>query len=1008
MNDTGVGALSSIVPGRVERSAASAESHAALVLQSSRPSTSVVENAAVAHHVAVSEARGLASSMTPASPAVPKIENSLKLSVAADISAPPTSASEEISNPVGDAPASSVLAAATPAAGANVKSESQVVCHFAPTAAEADAEAAAEAHAVEASAAAMAAAGGPINADGQGIASGARSRSDSREPVAVEHHEHHVHELDHEHTHEHTTLEHTCHEHLHHDHDEGHHFHDLHHTHLEDDGAVEEHLNLPALQTGVTESAPALGLPTVTPSRSPPLPTRSTALAPAASTTDVCAPETPQETALTSTKHAEPSMPAPLLPPAVDSSAAVAVSTSALASGPVPTSAKPVSHPTRAPVAAVQPVPSPVPASVPLRVTAPATVPAAAVSPIVPAGPPPPSSACRAAAAPAPASAHVPASASVPRPVPPPAAMSTRPSDGALTAAPAAAVVSACVPSAAPAPVPVSALEAALVPTAAHVSVASPLPVSMSVPASMSVSASMSVPASTPAPAPARAPASASGNVPAPTTATAPSRFPAKRYHATPEQLSELMAMFEKTQSPSAETLRELSERTTMPLANLVLWFKNRRARATKKLDARGNVQTVSNIEPSGRRSYVKSGIYSKKKGRQRANPTSTPARPRSQVRADPQPEIAQHGVQSPSLAVGQAPAISAEARVQSLAHAHAAAQARAQACAEAQAASHVHSRAQSQDLAHPNVEAQVHVAHEHADSHASDGLPVADTARHVPHDRMVHDLTDHHITVLDSGETVHEDEHHHPDCDQSHSHSHHSHSHDHSHDHSHAHIIAHHHHHHHDHHDDAEAPGLVAHDIPTSCGHAEGGFAASSTYNQEGSHEGGVSVIGQVPSKALLGQKRVAPEECSGVCGGESQRGAEQAAPVGEEPPSPKRVRQEYTEHVGDGNPCSRWDSDTCMARFSTFLAASSNSRVSEQLDNTRLAASKFFLEEMQSGLTLTSPFTSLEQSLADLEVAMDSVASATGVKLKSGPRVILREFVAQIRSGRAASIPA
>jgi hypothetical protein len=117
--------------------------------------------------------------------------------------------------------------------------------------------------------------------------------------------------------------------------------------------------------------------------------------------------------------------------------------------------------------------------------------------------------------------------------------------------------------------------------------------------------------------------------------------------------------------------------------------------------------------------------------------------------------------------------------------------------------------------------------------------------------------------------------------------------------------------------------------------------------------------------------------------------------------------MRQEYTELIGDSNPCSGWDSDTCLARFNVFLTASSNSRVSEQIENTRLAASKFFYEEMQSGLTLTSHLQSLEQSLAALELVMDSVPSKSGIKLKSGPRVILREFVAQIRSGRAASIP-
>jgi hypothetical protein len=95
------------------------------------------------------------------------------------------------------------------------------------------------------------------------------------------------------------------------------------------------------------------------------------------------------------------------------------------------------------------------------------------------------------------------------------------------------------------------------------------------------------------------------------------------------------------------------------------------------------------------------------------------------------------------------------------------------------------------------------------------------------------------------------------------------------------------------------------------------------------------------------------------------------------------------------------------CVGRFNVFLASSTNSRVSEQIETTRSAAAKFFLDEMQNGLTLTSSLQSLEQSLAVLELVMDTISSKAGTKLNSGPRVILREFVAQIRSGRAASIP-
>lgn len=76
----------------------------------------------------------------------------------------------------------------------------------------------------------------------------------------------------------------------------------------------------------------------------------------------------------------------------------------------------------------------------------------------------------------------------------------------------------------------------------------------------------------------------------------------AERYHPTSTQLKTLMASFEENPCPSVTTLNQLSTNINMPMHNLVLWFKNKRARSKKN-----NVRL-----PGQRRSYVKSGIYSK------------------------------------------------------------------------------------------------------------------------------------------------------------------------------------------------------------------------------------------------------------------------------------------------------------------------------------------------------------------------------------------------------------
>jgi hypothetical protein len=56
-----------------------------------------------------------------------------------------------------------------------------------------------------------------------------------------------------------------------------------------------------------------------------------------------------------------------------------------------------------------------------------------------------------------------------------------------------------------------------------------------------------------------------------------------RRYRATPEQLRDLMVLFDKNPSPPASELNELATRISMPTQSVVLWFKNRRARVPHK-----------------------------------------------------------------------------------------------------------------------------------------------------------------------------------------------------------------------------------------------------------------------------------------------------------------------------------------------------------------------------------------------------------------------------------------
>lgn len=126
----------------------------------------------------------------------------------------------------------------------------------------------------------------------------------------------------------------------------------------------------------------------------------------------------------------------------------------------------------------------------------------------------------------------------------------------------------------------------------------------------------------------------------------------------------------------------------------------------------------------------------------------------------------------------------------------------------------------------------------------------------------------------------------------------------------------------------------------------------------------------------------------------------------TGEGIPATKRSRyQGVHEVVGDENPCRVWDAQECHQRCCAFFIKSTAAcQQPEQTKAAEAVAEAFFLGELQSGLTLTSAMQSLETSAGVLDTIMDRVPEeGQGVRLSSGSRAVLREFVAQIRSGQA-----
>ncbi len=102
----------------------------------------------------------------------------------------------------------------------------------------------------------------------------------------------------------------------------------------------------------------------------------------------------------------------------------------------------------------------------------------------------------------------------------------------------------------------------------------------------------------------------------------------AERYHPTSVQLKTLMASFDDNPCPSVTTLNQLSSSINMPMHNLVLWFKNKRARSKKN----------SVRLPGQRRSYVKSGIYSRAR---RASASGTTSKTEQETLSHPHPPLA-------------------------------------------------------------------------------------------------------------------------------------------------------------------------------------------------------------------------------------------------------------------------------------------------------------------------------------------------------------------------------
>jgi hypothetical protein len=405
-----------------------------------------------------------------------------------------------------------------------------------------------------------------------------------------------------------------------------------------------------------------------------------------------------------------------------------------------------------------------------------------------------------------------------------------------------------------------------------------------------------------------------------------------KRYHATPEQLSALMIAFEANPSPSAEMLVEISKNTGMPLQNLVLWFKNRRARSIRSPSGRPSISPET-----GRRSYVKSGIYSRKAK------TAGFVVPHRDI-VTTKRSWAQESTAIPRCAAGTIPVSPAD---------------------------HMDDANANGSIAIERSETDGPVTCVNATGLSREDQ--SDGHRHHHHNDPAHDVHHHTHHLHDHGDHDEHTHHLHPHIPP---HQHQDHDHDHL-----------------DHDTDGHGEGddtaaLPTNDILDSCG-----LPASMPTSVFPSNDDDGQDAVAVASTAQTGVTKTRPIESHG-----SQR------PMA----TFKRPRVEYMEVIGEDNPCYAWDSETCLRRFIAFLSASTGGRSNEQVDCARGVASKFFFDEMQNGLTLTSAVQGLPLSLEVLDQLIDSAACKSGAKLNSGSRALLREYIAKLRSGRAASIGA
>lgn len=108
--------------------------------------------------------------------------------------------------------------------------------------------------------------------------------------------------------------------------------------------------------------------------------------------------------------------------------------------------------------------------------------------------------------------------------------------------------------------------------------------------------------------------------------------------------------------------------------------------------------------------------------------------------------------------------------------------------------------------------------------------------------------------------------------------------------------------------------------------------------------------------------------------------------------------------EVIGEENPCRNWDSEKCHRICMDFFSKGTSGRI-EQNKAAQVVCQKFFIDEVQNGLTLTSAMQPIETSVEVLDGIMNQDLGE-GLNLSSGSRVLLREFLAQIRTGRAASL--